>query len=196
MGVPPQSFANTTADVGLQFINRYAQASVNNQFKTRPLPSGFEADDLVIEIHIALCETLGPTYAEQVGNAVLRQFQGTSDAEVKKALVRCVRRGIGRPQWTTKKRAQRDRSRGRHPPREEPLGDDEIASPRDATDQVLDLTSILDSFDEQRRAIWDRLVAGQTLREIGIELGLSHQQVHRRSLEVMKRIAGYFGEVG
>ena len=143
MGVPPQSFANTTADVGLQFINRYARASVNNQFKTRPLPSGFEADDLVIEIHIALCETLGPTYAEQVGNAVLHQFQGTSHTEVKTALVHCVRRGIGRPQWTTKKRFQRDRSRGRHLPREEWLGDNEIASPRDATDQVLDLRSIL-----------------------------------------------------
>lgn len=196
MGAPPQSFANTTADVGLQFINRYARASVNNQFKTRPLPSGFEADDLVIEIHIALCETLGPTYAEQVGNAVLRQFQGTSDAEVKKELVRCVRRGIGRPQWNIGKRLQRDRSRGRHLPREEPIGDKEIASPRDVTDRVLDLTSILESFDEQRRVIWERLVAGQTLREIGIELGLSHQQVQRRSLEVMKRIARYFGEAG
>ena len=196
MGAPLQTLPRATADVGLQFIERYARTSVNNEFRSRPLPVGFDPDDLVAEIHIALCETLGPDYPEQIGKALLDRFQGETAAEIKRILRRCVRRGIGRPQWALDKRLQRERSRGRHLPQEETLGDNEIASPLEAVDEVIDLASILETFDVQRRFIWHGLVAGRTLREIATELGLSHQQVHRRSLEVLRRVARYFGHVG
>ena len=78
----------------------------------------------------------------------------------------------------------------------ETLGNKEIASPLPAVDELIDLASILETFDVERRVIWDGLVAGRTLREIGAELGLSHQQVHRRSLEVLRRVARYFGHAG
>ena len=196
MGAPLQTLPRATADVGLQFIERYARASVKNEFRSRALPAGFDADDLVAEIHIALCETLGPDYPEQIGKALLNQFQGEMAAEAKRTLRRCVRRGIGRPQWASNKRVQRERSHGRHFPQEETLGNKEIASPLPAVDELIDLASILETFDVERRVIWDGLVAGRTLREIGTELGLSHQQVHRRSLEVLRRVARYFGHAG
>ena len=72
---------------------------------------------------------------------------------------------------------------------------DQIARPRATIDVAIDLASIFGRFDEKRRLIWEGLVAGQTLREIGTELGLSHQQVHRRKLEIMNQVARYFGNV-
>ena len=47
MGAPLQTLPRATADVGLKFIERYARASVKNEFRSRALPAGFEADDLV-----------------------------------------------------------------------------------------------------------------------------------------------------
>jgi hypothetical protein len=61
---------------------------------------------------------------------------------------------------------------------------------------VIDLVSILESFDMQRRVIWNGLVAERTLREIGHDMGLSHQQVHKRSREVLNRVARYFEIAG
>ena len=112
MRVPTRALPSSTSSIGLQFINRYAHVSVKNEFKSRGLPAGFEPDDLITEIHIALCETLGPTYAEQIGQAVLGRFQGEMHAQVKRTLRQCVRRGIGRPQWASQKRVQRESSSG------------------------------------------------------------------------------------
>ena len=103
MEATPGALPCAAADVGLQFINRYARASVKNEFRYRRLPSGFDRDDLVTEIHIALCEVLGSGYAELIGHAFLEGFQGSSHALIKRTLRQCVRRGIGRPQWAAKK---------------------------------------------------------------------------------------------
>jgi RNA polymerase sigma factor (sigma-70 family) len=196
MRVPPQTSPGATADVGLQFIDRYARTCVNHEYRTRRVPSGVHRDDLIIEVHIALCETLGSAYAEQIGKAFSERFQGESNVDLRRTLRQCVRRGIGRPQWASRRRLQRERSRGRHLPRVEALGSTPIASPPEAIDEAIDLASILESFDEQRQVIWEALVAGHTLREIGSKLGLSHQQVQRRSLEVLNRVARYFEIAG
>jgi DNA-binding NarL/FixJ family response regulator len=196
MGSLAQTAATSAADVGLRFIDRYARASVHNEFRFRRLPAGFDSDDLVTEIHLALCQTLGSSYTEQIGTAVAARFEGEPNRELKRTLDLCVRRGIGRPQWASNKRLQRERRRGRRVPRQVSLECTDLASRRQSCDHVIDLATILESFDEQRRVIWHGLVAGKTLREIGTELGLSHQQVHRRSLEVLSRVARYFATAG
>jgi hypothetical protein len=184
--------SRATVDAGLGFIDRYARVSISSELKIWRLPSSIDTDDLVADIHIALCETLGPTYAERIGQAAVERFQGKAQEELRRALQKCVRRAIGRPQWAARKRAQRGQSRGRCLLLSETMDATQIAGPVAATDAELDLASIVATFDALHRRIWAGFIAGRTLREIGAELKLSHQQVQRRIHDVLSRITHYF----
>jgi|GEM_PF-5547945 len=197
MGVLSQTLPPSATSLGLDYIDKYTQAVIKNEIKRWPLPPAIDRADLLIEVHISLLETFGPAYAEDIGTALLAGFRGEAHERVKQTFLRCVRRGIGRPQWAFFKRRQREKKRGRNGPREVPLTEDrEIPAPEGDRDRALDLESVLASFDEQRRTIWDGLVAGRTLREIGEELGFSQQQVQRRGREVAVQIGRYLGIAG
>jgi DNA-binding CsgD family transcriptional regulator len=180
-----RSSNNEVTRAGLNFADASAVKMNARQVRLRGNLPWRGADDARQDLHLALCEAYGPGYLEILGRLVLGPRESRED------LRRVMTRAVERPHWRESKRCQREQ------PTVGPLVSD-VADPRpdeaDTLDRALDIEFAIAGLDPQSRAVWPLLRQGLTTREIGAQVGVSHQTVASIRNELIRQLARRLGD--
>jgi len=138
-------------------------------------------EDVVQQVHLNLCESLGNGYLQQIAGAMSAEPSMFKETPEYAALAQAITRGIGQFRWTPNKRKQRGL------PLEVPLpegyeGLQHSESP--LVEMTTDLLRLFNRWSPLERRVWQESVSGKTTRQLGKELNMDF----RRVAEMRKRL--------
>ena len=148
------------------------------------LPAGLDSRDVTQQAHANLAKEIGEDHIRKIEAAMARP--GFEQSPVGLAVRRCIWRAVGT--FASRSAKRKDLHASLEELGFEPAAPPDAANGTGLVDQAIDLTLALDRLSGQEKRVWDLAYRGMTLREIGDELGISHQAAGRIRTRVVKKL--------
>lgn len=168
---------------GISLVARYSASSARRSEAQRgPFPRYISIEDVIQDVHVLLCESMGEDYLIQLGRASGPDFKRTDEYI---ALRVATQLAIDRSRGTEDKRRQR------RLPQMEALSGELVLSRdnREQIDQALSFKQALDRLSPRERRVLILRREGYRNTEIARILGLTEQQASAMARGAINKIA-------